>query len=230
MAARLSACGLASLALWCGLAAAQSPWPSVDAPAGAQVEQVADDLVLNGMHSRVMRFQMSGNADDALKFYRTLFGARHVENTVSGDRTIAARQGDFFVTVRLHAPLAGEVDGTMMITRIGAKPSHSGVTLDTEALLPAGSAVLQTQESVDDGVASTLVVGANQVGLRANRDALVAKLRSRGFHLDREDSSQSDGHAVVMLTLSSDNEDATVSVTDAGTYRSLVLSRARKPK
>lgn len=219
-----------SWAFACVDACAASPWPVVEAPAGARLEQVAQDFVLNGQHARVARFDLSGSVDEALDFYRGRFGSRHVENNVAGDRTIAARQGDYFLTVRLHAAMQGLVQGTLMTTRIGGPPSHSGVTLDTEALLPAGSAVMQTQESIDNGVPATLVVAVNQIGVRANRDALVGTLRTRGFHLDREENNQAAGHAVLSLNLSSGGEDATVTVTDAGTYRSLVLQRTRKPQ
>jgi hypothetical protein len=219
-----------SLAMLAATALAEPAWPTIDAPAGAHVQQVAGDLVVNGQHSHVSRLDMAGTEDAVLEFYRNRFGARRVENRVGDARVIAARQGDCFVTVRVQSPLAGEVQATIIATRIGGALSHSKVTLETEAMLPAGSAVLQTQESDDNGVPALMLMAANRVGVQANRDALVDQLRARGFRIVREDANQAGGRELMSLSLVSSTEDASITVTDAGAYRSLLIQRSRRPR
>lgn len=221
----------ACVALACaGVAHAQANWPDLEAPAGAHVVQVAADMILNGQHSRISRLDMAGSADDLLAFYRTRFGARHVENRVGPARVIASQIGDRFVTVRIVAPLDGEVQATIMETQVGGGRSHSRVEHDTEKMLPAGSAVIQTQESTDAGAPSLMLMAANRTGLRANRDTLVEQLAARGFHIVREDSTEAGGHEVRTLALASATEDASITVNDTGVYRSLLIQRTRRPQ
>lgn len=226
-ARRAAAC----VALACaGTAQAQASWPALEAPAGAHVVQVADDMVLNGQHSRISRLDMTGSADDLLAFYRTQFGARHVENRVGPARVIASQFGDRFVTVRIVAPLDGAVQATIMETRVGGGRNHSRVERDTEAMLPAGSAVIQTQESTDAGAPSLMLMAANRVGLQANRDSLVEQLAARGFRVVREDAAETGGREVRTLALASATEDASITVSDTGAYRSLLIQRTRRPQ
>jgi hypothetical protein len=219
-------------ALLTAAAAAQADlaWPAIETPPNAHVEQVAGDLVMNGQHSRVSHFAMAGSEDDVLAFYRTQFGARRVENRVGDARAIASRVGDRFVTVRVHSSISGQVDATIIETQIGGGRSHSKVALDTQALLPAGSAVLQTQESDDDHVPALMVMAVNQVGVQANRDALVEQLRSRGFRVVKEDANRIAGRETLALALESPTEDAAITVTDAGRYRALLVQRTRRPQ
>ena len=214
----------------CARAHAQAAWPALESPQGAHVQQVAGDVVINGQHSRISRLDMMGGADELLAFYRAQFGKRVVENKVGAARVIASQQGDRFVTVRVVAPLEGAVQATIIETQVGGSRSHSRVEHDTEALLPAGSAVLQTQESSDGGVPSLMLMAANRAGLRADRDALVDQLAARGFRVVHEDTLSSGGHDALALALASSTEDAAITVTDAGTYRSMLIQRSRRPR
>ena len=209
-------------------AGAQPAWRGVEVPPGAHVQRVADDLVINGQRSQVTRLDITGTEENVLDFYRARFGANRVELRVNGARVIAARQGDRFVTVRVRCRLAGTVEGTVIATRINGGSSHAAMTLETEALLPADTAVLQTQESDDSGAPSTLLVAANRAGVRANRDAIVDQLRARGFRVVGEDARQAGGRESLTLTLSSPSEDAALTVSDAGAYRSLLIQRSRR--
>jgi hypothetical protein len=218
----------AALVLVAAGARAQESCPAVETPPGSHVEQVATDLTLNGQHSRVARFSSGGSDADILAFYRTRFGARHVENVVAGARVIAARQGGCFVTVRIAPAGAGPVEATVIATRLGAGSAQSRVALDTRNLLPAGTSVLQTQESVDNGTQGVLLVAANGLGLQADVDALAEQFRARGFRIQREDTARIEGRASMSLSLASASEEATVTVSDAGPWRALVIHRTRR--
>jgi hypothetical protein len=215
-------------ALAAAAARADAPCPTVEAPPSAHVQQVASDTVLNGQHSRLARFDMTGTEDDVLAFYRTHFGARHVENTVAGARVIAAREGECFVTVRAQSRLAGLVEATVIATRIGGDLAQSRVAHDTRSLLPADTAIFQTQESNDNGTPALLLVAGNQLGIQADRDALVEQLRARGFRIQHENATQVDGRPSLSLSLASPTEEALVTISDTGAWRSLVILRSRK--
>jgi hypothetical protein len=226
-----SRCAAAALGLLLGApACAQAGWPALDVPQGAHVQQVASDLVINGQHSRISRLDMTGSADDLLAFYRTQFGKRVVENRVGTARVIASQQGDRFVTVRVVAPLDGAVQATIIETQVGGGRSHSRVERDTESLLPAGSAVLQSQESIDGAGPALMLMAANRAGLQADRDALVDQLKARGFRVVREDTLDAGGHPALALSLSSATEEASITVTDTGEYRSMLIQRNRRPQ
>lgn len=220
---------LAALAPWAAQAQAPATLPTLEAPPGARLEQVADDMVLNGQHARVARFDFTGTVDDVLGFYRQRFGARHVENHVGDDRAIATRQGEYFVTVRVHAVVSNEVQATLMAMHMGGTPSHSGAALDTQHLLPAGAALMQMQESNDGGVPECLVVAVSKASVQANRDALLTAFRARGFRLEKAGTRTVQGRELASMDFSSETEDAVVTVSDAGAYRTLTLQRSRKP-
>src|SRR4051794_9477279 len=77
-----------------GLAAA-SPgdgWPTPGTPAGARLQVVADEMILNGRPCRVFRFDVQASENEVLAFYRERFHTtRAVEARVKAHRVIATR-------------------------------------------------------------------------------------------------------------------------------------------
>jgi len=215
----------AVVACFCVAAAAAPVWPDVATPPGAHVQTVAGDIVLNGKPTRVMRFEIKGGAKDVLDFYRTQFGAERVENRVKGDQVIATRQGAYFHTVQLHVLDSQAVQGTVMTTRLRGGAS-SGVSLDTERLMPASTAVVSTMQSDDGGKRSVVVVGVNQNSARANRDHIVASLHERGFRVAKEGGEP----GAVSLVFASSTEEIAVTISDAGAYRAILINRVKEPQ
>lgn len=207
---------------------AQTPqWPSVTMPPAARVQTVASDMVLNGMPGRVIRFDVRGTEQEVLAFYREQFGPKRVENRVKGDQVIATRQGDFFHTVQLHVVDSQSLQGTVMTTMLRA-PVKSAVSLDTEKLMPASTSVVSTMQSDDAGKRSVMVVGVNRNSAGANRDHVVSSLHARGFRVLKEDRTP--GSAALSLALSSPAEEAMVTISDAGPYRTILINRTKEPK
>ncbi len=201
-------------------------WPAPPLPADARVEVVADDMVLNGQPSRVLRFKSAGTPADVLAFYREKFGARHVEHRARDTQVIATRQGEHFVTVQLR-PVGGQVQGTVMTTLLRA-PGKSATALETEKWLPPTSALLSTMQSVDAGKRSLMVVGANRSSLQANRDHLVAAMGAAGFRVVKEDSHPAGERPAMSVQLSGSGETVDLTISDAGAYRALVINRTRE--
>lgn len=222
----------AVLALTCSAGAAQAEtWPEIKLPAHAHVETIAGDMVLNGKPCRLLRFQVRASDDEVMAFYRTEFGARRVENRVKTDRVIATRQGDYFVTVQLHTVDQQTTEGTAMTTLIAGKPVSSAVLVDTKKLLPSDTQVVSSVQSVDAGKRSLMLIAVNRNSVRANRDHLIDAMTERGFKLTSRPGTQDDNDATSLsLQLASPAEEASVTISDAGAYRSVVINRIRDGK
>lgn len=223
--------GLLSLAV-CSMTARADAWPEVKVPPDAKMQTIASDMLLNGKPSRLARFELRSNDADVLAFYRTEFGAKRVvENRVKGDPVIATRQGDYFVTVQLHALDSRTVQGTVMTTLLTATPATSTVLIDTRKVFPPDTQVVSSVQTDDAGKRSLLVAGVNRNSVGANRDHVVDALLQRGFRLTKEDAPR-DAHEAssVSLQLSSPVEEATVTISNAGAHRGVVINRVREGK
>lgn len=214
-------------ALLTGTAHAQS-WPTVKVPDGASVQTVANDMVLNGLPARIFRIEVKGTPAEVLDFYREQFGSRHVENALNGSHVIATRQGDHFHTVQIESTGAKTVQVTVMTTQVHGGLGRSAVEADTKQLMPPASSVLTSMQSRDAGKRSMLLLAANTVGMQANRDHLVRALGERGFRLVSE--SAAPGGESMSLLFASGTEEAVVTITDAGRYRSVLINRTAEPK
>jgi hypothetical protein len=207
-------------------AAADTAWPAPEIPAGARVVTVAGDLVLNGRSCVVSRFHVAARLDEVLQFYRTQFRpTRAVETGMPERPAIATRRGDHFITVQLQATGA-VVQGLVITTALSPARSRSAAARDTEALLPADTVVVSTQQSDVAGQRALLVIGVNRHGVGANRDHVVAALQARGFR--RADDDVPATGPAAMVRMSSAQEDALLSVGDTGPYRTVLVQRTRE--
>ena len=227
---KLIAVSLGLGSLMCMVNARAESWPSLKYPDAARVQTVAEDMVLNGVPARVMRFEFRGDEAEVIAFYRQQFGARRVENKVAGMFVMASQQDNFFHTIQLKTLQAGKVQGTVMTNRVQGGAGRSAVALDTEKVLPADSAVLSQMQSTDAGKHSMLLVAANKASAQANRDHVLLALQGRGFRLVKDDQNTAAGRTAFSLTLASPDEEAMVTVTDAGTYRAVLINRTRDAK
>lgn len=214
----------------CAAVAHAEPWPEVNVPAQARVEVVADNMLLNGKPCRLTRFEVRASDAEVLAFYREQFGARRaVENRVKNDPVIATRKGEYFVTVQLHALGSGALQGTVMTTLLTAKPMTSAVLADTQKVLPTDTKVISTVQTDDAGKRSLMVVGMNQNSPRANRDHVLEAMLARGFKLTREDAptTATATATAISLQLSSPTEEASVTISDTGRHRTVLINRVR---
>jgi hypothetical protein len=213
-----------------GAAWAATPWPQWEAPAGARVQAVAPEVVLNARRSRILRIDSSESADNIVAFYRTRFGARRVENRVQGAQVIAARDGDFFHTVQVRTNAAGRAETTVITTDVAAGLQRSTVITDTESSLPADTKVVQTMESNDSGMRAVTVTATNGHDLKTNGDHLRRALAERGFRLVREEAASPRAQAASTMWLTGQGEEAIVTVVDTGDRRVVTVHRTKEPK
>jgi hypothetical protein len=203
---------------------------SMPLPPTAQAQVVVDDALINGRHSRILRFEVESSEPELLAFYRRQFGERHVEHRARDARVIAARQGDCFITVQLKPLPGGSMQGTIMSTLLTGELEGSAVTQQTRSWLPAQTAVLSTLQSDDAGKRSLTLVGVNAASVQANRDALVETLQAQGFRLVKEDPIGAAPRTSLSLLFASRGEEASLLLADAGAYRSLLVQRTREAK
>lgn len=223
---RLALIGLALL-LPLAVRAAPLDWPEPELPSGGRAEVVAADTVLNGKRCRILKLSLPGSVEDALAFYRERFGKQHVENPLRGSRLIAARQGAFFSTVQLRAGGPGQVDATLITTSLESGNNRSAALQETQRWLPADSAVMQTMESRDGDKSSLMLTAANTAGLDTNREEVLRQLRQHGLRVVREDKASPQGRTTLTLWAEGPHEEATITLIDAGRYRSVLINRVR---
>ena len=71
----------------------------------------------------------------------------------------------------------------------------------------------------------------NQNSPRANRDHVLEAMLARGFRLTKEDLPATDAaRGAISLQLSSPTEEASVTISDAGRHRSVLINRVRESK
>ncbi|HET9642452.1 MAG TPA: hypothetical protein VFP68_03620 [Burkholderiaceae bacterium] len=204
-------------------------WPTLELPAGARSEVVADDMILNGLNSRVLRFDIKGTMQDAEAFFRQQLGPRIAENEIRGSKVLATRQGDYFVTVQLRELRSGVVQGTAMTTRLQREPGEINATSQLRKALPPDTAVLSTSQSDNHGRPAVTLVATNRATVKANRDSLLTRLADEGFRVAKEGTQVVDGHPTTVLQLIRDGEDVIVTISDLIAYRSLVINRVKEP-
>jgi hypothetical protein len=214
-----------------GAALAATPWPQWEAPAGARIQAVAPDVVLNGKRSRILRIDSGESADSMLAFYRTRLGAKRVENRVHGAQVIAARDGGFFHTVQVRSNAAGRAETTVITTSLAEGLQRSAVVTDTENSLPAETTVVQTMESNDGGVRAVTVTAANSHDIKTNSDHVRRALQGRGFRVVKEEAAGPAARAGNSIWLTAQGgEEAIVTVVDTGVHRAVTVHRTKEPK
>lgn len=227
----MRAAWLATALLLAGASRAAEPgWPELPLPEGARAETVADDAVVNGRHARMLRASLGGSVADALAFYREKFGRERVENPLRDATVIASRQGAFFNTVQLRQKGPDRVEATLISTKTDGPAELSRVLQDTKRLLPADSTLMNTMESNDGGRRSVMLTALNDADLQTNRDELVRGLRQRGLTVSREDRATPGPTRTLTLWAESPQEEATLTVIDAGAHRMVIVNRVREIK
>ncbi|MCV2365037.1 hypothetical protein LNV23_16415 [Paucibacter sp. DJ1R-11] len=207
--------------------AAQDDWPRWQAPGAGVTQLISEDMLLNGRRSRLLRMDLPEGMDAALKFFKERLGPQHVLNQVQGATVLAGREGQFFHTVQLRQGRGEQVVATVMSSRIEPPQGRSKVQIDTERLLPADSALLQTMESRDQGRRSLLLSASNQLGLAANQAHILQQLKQSGLQPVKEDVGAQPGSRQRVTWLQGPKEEAMVSIVDRGDARLIVIQRTQ---
>lgn len=204
-------------------------WPQPTWPAEARPELVAADSVLNGKHSRIWQARLSGTRAEAEQFFSQQLGAQRVRQQLRGNTVLAARQGDFFITVQLKEQL-GQVQAQVMATSLREPVARSRALQDTLSWLPPETGVVQTLESSDEGRRGLTVTAMGQSSIEHLGDALSQHLRRRGWQPRQERVMTGAGRQALQISAQGNGEDVLVIVADQGDHRSVVIQRNKEAR
>ncbi|MFO1340241.1 MAG: hypothetical protein U1F53_18775 [Burkholderiaceae bacterium] len=153
-------------------ATAGTDWPSVPEPPRSQVEWVARDAIVNGLPSRIERFESELSPGEVLSFYRTRWAGAKAgvprETAAGGWQGLSTLSGAFQIAVQVKPRQPSGSEGLISTAHFG------GVRRDpVPAQLPrfADTRIAQITESTDGPVRSQLVtmISSESFDLNVNR-------------------------------------------------------------
>lgn len=160
----------------------QAAWPELPAPRGARVENVGEQVRLNGIPMRMQRVLSRQAAGDVARHYRDAMGPRHASERVS-DRVILSRpDGDYFLTVSVRPLATGVTEALVSAADVREARRSAGRPLGVR--LPADTRVVSDMESIDGDKRSRQLVLTNAHAIAVNLDVLTRELAARGMRAD----------------------------------------------
>ena len=169
------------------LAMSAVPWPEVPPPLKARVEWVARDARVNGLPTRIERFESTASVEEVLSYYRS-FWARSpaggpLENESGGWRSISTRHGPFQIAVQVKPRDRSGSEGLVSVMNfVEVKTDYVPSSLPRVS----DSKVLQVTESVDGPIRSFLVTLASSHGVEFNAQRYREELTGQGWVLGEE--------------------------------------------
>jgi hypothetical protein len=178
------ALALASLAVQ----AAGDEWPSVPPPPRARVEWVAENAVVNGLPTRVERFESELTPTEVLTHYRTRWGGAKFgsprETQAAGWRALSTLSGGFQLAVQVRPAQGGSgSEGLLSVAnfqdiRRDPAPPQLPRFRDTR--------IAQVTESRDGPLKSQLVAMVSTESFDVNLQRWRGEWLRRGWQLDFE--------------------------------------------
>lgn len=163
-------------------------WPAVPPPPRARVEWVAENAVVNGLPTRVERFESELTPAEVLTFYRTRWaGARFGsprETQTAGWRALSTLSGSFQLAVQVRPAREGTgSEGLLSVANfadVRREPAPS--------ILPRfrDTRIAQVTESSDGPVKSQLVSMISTESFDVNLQRWRGEWLRRGWQLDFE--------------------------------------------
>lgn len=188
-------------------------WPELPSPRNAKVEQIGEDVRLNGIPMRMQRVLSTGRPADTMRFYRAALGPRHSEERLPDGLLLAQGRGDYFLTVRIK--VLGPTSTETLISVSDARGAQGAANRPLGFPIPAETQVLSDMESTDAGKTSRQLVLVNRHSIDANVAFITRTLRERGYHPQFGDM-QSQGPGRVLMFGGEDREARLVVVRKEG--------------
>lgn len=167
--------------------AATTPWPEVPDPPKATVEWVAKDSVINGLPSRIEKFESQLSMEEVLAYYRTFWAkspsGKPRENKTGEWHTLSTLHGPFQIALQVQPKGKQGSFGLISVANFGEAnkdfyPKSMPKWSDAK--------VLQVMESDDGPKHSQYVVVASRESLDFNIRRSREEWQRRGFNLVRE--------------------------------------------
>jgi len=206
------------------LASPASAWMPVEEPPHATLEWVAQDMVYNGIPTRIQFFRSKAAPADVLAFYRQRWTEggqpRYVENRPGPWQSISRALGDFFVTVQVRAAADG-AEGYLSQRPIRTPPSPA---LGQGFALPQGSEVVNDITSRDGDRQARTLLAFNSLTVDANASFFRSSLGREGWDLVSDAGARNGGRQMI-LRRSSDELSVAMTARRSGTAVGATLVR-----
>lgn len=167
-------------------AAGVASCPAIPVPAGAALQSVASDMVVNGMPMSIRMMDTAQTPKQVLDFYRAAWPnlpgqLGNVEDRVAPWDVISTRKDDCFYTVQVQTAKRGTI-ALLGVSRAVDQPATAGAGFPAMA----GSKVLSDLGSQDQGKSGRLLVLSNQFSGSGNATFYRDQMRSAGWVLVKQ--------------------------------------------
>lgn len=159
-----------------------SEWPTIEAPPGASVQWVGDDIVLNGVPMQIKAFSSGAVPEQVLAFYRGLWGGGPrppVENRVGEWSVIGRQVSDFYMTVQVKSGAETGSEGFMGVSRLPQLRETPERDSDFPRL--GGTQVISDMKSRDIGKKAHTLIMQNGYSVQSNVQFYESAMPARGW-------------------------------------------------
>lgn len=205
--------------------AATTPWPEVPDPPKSKVEWVAKDSVINGLPSRIEKFESQLSMAEVLSHYRAFWAnsptGKPRENKMGDWSTLSTLQGPFQITLQVQSKGKQGSFGLISVANFGEAnkdfyPKSMPKWSDAK--------VLQVMESDDGPKHSQYVVVASRESLDFNIRRSREEWQRRGFTLVRESKPDPGGEASWVASFDKAGASLDVTVARSDRYRATTVT------
>lgn len=202
-----------------------SAWMPVEEPPRATLEWVAQDMVYNGIPTRIQFFRSKTAPEDVLAYYRRRWTEngqrRYVENSPGPWNSISRAIGDFFVTVQVRRAAGGGAEGYLSQRPLKPPPAPA---LGQGFALPQGTEVVNDIQSRDGDRQARTVLAFNSLTVDANAAFFRSSLAREGWDMASDAGARNGGRQMV-LRRGSDEISIALAINRSGTAVGATLVR-----
>ncbi|HUI61163.1 MAG TPA: hypothetical protein VLX90_13125 [Steroidobacteraceae bacterium] len=193
-----------------GRALAAEPWPQIPSPPHATVlAWVGDDMRINGIPTRVLKFHSRDPRTTVIEYYRSFWTGGYAVKAIvkplgSSATVVSQRHGPYFMMVKAQDLSDGSSEGLISVARIAG----SKVKMDAGDLpLIPGAHVVSVVESADPGKHSREVVVLAQQPPTSVAQFYQASFTNAGWHqVQATEGNASRGAASFVVFARQDSE------------------------
>ncbi|MDZ7596006.1 MAG: hypothetical protein U0932_15280 [Thiobacillus sp.] len=172
-------------------------WPDVPSPRNARVEQIGEQVRLNGIPMRMQRVLSKDRPADVIQFYRAALGPKHAEQKLPDGILFAQGRGGYFVTVRVK--VLGPSFTETLVSVSDARGAENAANRPLGFPIPAETQILSDMESTDAGKVSRQLVLVNGHSINTNVASITKALRERGYEPQSGDTQNLESGRVLMF-------------------------------
>jgi hypothetical protein len=198
-------------------------WPTMDAPPKSTVEWVSDDMKIQGLPTRVKRFDSRASPIEIMSFYKALWQreGHPAKDSVSGHWVVVSRvAGPFLLTAQARAVSRGST-GYLSISQAVNSTARAAAWYAP----PAGAKLASDVESNDPGLRSHQLLYFVDVSPETARSHVQDQLIRAQYTADSmlgDPTRRKDGYA---MAFRKPGDEVIVTIHRQGTQTAIALNR-----